>query len=127
MNYIIRVFFYLYILIGLQACQNLVKKSESNLSDEKLERVFDNPIINRNFPDPTVIKAENGYYYAYATNTKIDGEPMNIQVLKSDNLLDWKDLSDALPEKPTWADKDFWAPHVTYNENTQKYYLFYSG
>lgn len=127
MNYIIRFVFYLYILIGLQACQNLVKKSESNLSDEKVERVFDNPIINRNFPDPTVIKAENGYYYVYATNTRIDGELMNIQVLKSDNLLDWKDLSDALPEKPTWADKDFWAPHVTYNENTQKYYLFYSG
>lgn len=127
MNDIIRFFFYFYILFGFQACQDSEKKSESNSKEEEVEQVFANPVVNRDFPDPTVIKAKNGYYYAYATNTKIDGKTINIQILKSDNLLDWKDLSDAMPGKPSWADKDFWAPHVTYNENTQKYYLFYSG
>ena len=118
---------YLFILLVFQACQDFAKKSESNSKVEEAGRVFTNPVVNRNFPDPTVIKAENGSYYAYATNTKIDERPINIQILKSEDLLHWKSQPDAMPDKPSWADKDFWAPHVTYNENTQKYYLFYSG
>jgi len=118
---------YLFILLVFQACQDSAKKSESNLKVEQVGQVFTNSVVNRNFPDPTVIKSENGPYYAYATNTKIDGSQINIQILKSYDLLQWKTLPDALPTKPAWAGKDFWAPHVIYNENTQKYYLFYSG
>ncbi len=28
-----------------------------------------NPVLNQNFPDPTVILAPDGNYYAYATNS----------------------------------------------------------
>ena len=28
---------------------------------------YSNPVINYSLPDPTVIKADDGYYYLYAT------------------------------------------------------------
>ncbi|QNL50549.1 family 43 glycosylhydrolase [Olivibacter sp. SDN3] len=85
-----------------------------------------NPIINQDFPDPTIIRA-NGKYYAYATNGLVNGTLANIQVAVSDDLRLWELLGDALPEKPSWASKDFWAPHVLYDEDINKYVLFYSG
>jgi arabinan endo-1,5-alpha-L-arabinosidase len=121
------------IVIGLSliftvfGCQDTQKKSTSEPESEEKNQFYINPVINFNFPDPTVIKAENGNYYAYATNRRNNGNQINIQVLRSQDLLHWQTLPDAMPEKPTWANKDFWAPHVSYNEGTQKYYLFYSG
>jgi arabinan endo-1,5-alpha-L-arabinosidase len=85
-----------------------------------------NPVLNSNFPDPTVIN-ENGKYYAYATNSSVDGKNMNIQVASSTDLQHWKIEGDALPQKPIWASKDFWAPHVLYDRDLKKYVLFYSG
>ncbi|APS40564.1 glycoside hydrolase family 43 protein [Salegentibacter sp. T436] len=88
---------------------------------------YKNPVVDFNFPDPTVIHAADDNYYAYATNTERNGEVINIQVLKSDNLVLWEELGDALPENPNWASSDFWAPHVVYNQKDTKYYLYYSG
>lgn len=85
-----------------------------------------NPIINKDFPDPTVIPF-NGKYYAYATNSTINGKLAHMQVAVSENLQDWRILGDALPQKPTWAERDFWAPHVLFDEDLNKYVLFYSG
>ena len=88
---------------------------------------YKNPVADFNFPDPTVIKAVDGNYYAYATNSQREGKVMNIQVLKSNNLVEWQPHGDAMPDQPTWASSDFWAPHVTYNKKNERYYLYYSG
>jgi len=85
-----------------------------------------NPVINKNFPDPTIIQV-NGVFYAYATNSTVHGKPAHIQVARSENLQDWTLLGDALPNKPNWAGRDFWAPHVLYDADIKKYILFYSG
>ncbi|GAA4801584.1 hypothetical protein GCM10023231_32930 [Olivibacter ginsenosidimutans] len=85
-----------------------------------------NPIINKDFPDPTVINVD-GIFYAYATNSTINGKPAHIQVARSENLQDWTLIGDALPEQPVWADHDFWAPHVLYDSDIKQYVLFYSG
>ena len=79
------------------------------------------------FPDPAVIHAPDGYYYAYATQTLRDGEWINIQVARSSDLIDWELLGDALPEKPAWARKtqDFWAPSVIFDGTT--YFMYYSA
>ncbi|SDD33944.1 family 43 glycosylhydrolase [Niabella drilacis] len=84
------------------------------------------PAIATDFPDPTVITA-GGKYYAYATNSGPAAKFMNIQVAVSDNLKDWRIIGDALPEKPSWGYRDFWAPHVLYQEQLKKYVLFYSA
>ena len=88
-----------------------------------------NPVIDQDFPDPTVLKAADGKYYAYATQGSSNGKFNNIQVASSTDLFSWKPEPDALPVKPAWASstRDFWAPHVLYDKGLKKYVLFYSG
>ena len=88
-----------------------------------------NPVLNQDFPDPTVIRAADGKYYAYATQGGSNGMMSNIQLASSADLFNWKTAPDVLPEKPVWASKtqDFWAPHVLYDKQIKKYVLFYSA
>ena len=86
-----------------------------------------NPVINEDFPDPAIIHAPDGYYYAYATQTLRNGEWINIQVARSLDLVNWEHLNDALPEKPEWAQEtqDFWAPSVIFDGST--YFMYFSA
>ena len=88
---------------------------------------FANPVIDSDFPDPAIFRAEDGYYYAYATQTERDGKWINLQVARSRDLVGWELLGDALPAKPAWASRtqDFWAPHVA--EHDGRYFLYYSA
>ena len=88
---------------------------------------YTNPVLDADFPDPTVIRAPDGFYYAYATQSERDGKMVNIQVARSSDLLAWQHLGDALPAKPSWASQtqDFWAPHVL--RDGQRYLMYYSA
>ena len=88
---------------------------------------YANPVLDADFPDPTVIRASDGMFYAYATQTERDGRMINIQVARSADLTEWDHLGDALPVKPAWASRtqDFWAPHVA--ERDGRYFLYYSA
>ncbi|HET9810854.1 MAG TPA: glycoside hydrolase family 43 protein [Sphingomicrobium sp.] len=88
---------------------------------------YANPILDRDFPDPAVIQAPDGFYYAYATQSLHEGEWVNIQVARSPDLVHWDHLGDALPDKPDWArtTQDFWAPSVLYDGST--YFMYYSA
>jgi arabinan endo-1,5-alpha-L-arabinosidase len=83
--------------------------------------------LDRDFPDPTVIRTSEGAYFAYATQTETGSGAVNIQVARSDDLQAWAYLGDALPVKPAWADQTqaYWAPHVVEREKT--FYLYYSA
>jgi beta-xylosidase len=64
---------------------------------------FANPVLE-NFPDPDVIQVGDTFY-AYAT-TNYDpgtGRGSNIQVARSDDLVTWERLEDALPELAAWS------------------------
>jgi len=89
--------------------------------------MYTNPIINENFPDPTILRAPDGWYYAYGTQTKRDGVIINLQVARSQNVVDWEYLGEGLPQKPVWAaaSQKIWAPHVS--EHGGRYYLYYSA
>lgn len=84
-------------------------------------------VLNTNFPDPAVIRATDGTYYAYATQGEAGGQMRNIQVAQSRDLRQWDHLGDALPTKPAWAreTQDFWAPHVYAHEG--RYLMYYSA
>ena len=86
-----------------------------------------NPVLDEDFPDPAVILADDGYYYAYGTQTLRDGHWLNIQVTRSRDLIHWEHVGDALPDKPDWAQmtKDFWAPSVIFDGS--KYFMYYSA
>ncbi|HKQ99024.1 MAG TPA: glycoside hydrolase family 43 protein [Pyrinomonadaceae bacterium] len=90
-------------------------------------RTYLNPVFDSDFPDPTVMRASDGWYYAYATQTIINGRTINIQVARSRDMINWEHLGDALPVKPLWANQTqkFWAPHVSQFGDT--YYLYYSA
>lgn len=87
----------------------------------KVEK-FHNPIIQNSLPDPTVVKAEDGYYYLYATENI-----RNVPIYRSRNLIDWKYVGTAFTDesRPTWNPKGgIWAPDINYVDG--KYVLYYS-
>ena len=90
-------------------------------------RSYCNPVLDADFPDPAVIRAADGFYYAYATQTLRDGHWINIQVARSRDLVNWEHLGDALPGRPEWAKttQDIWAPAVIYDGSN--YIMYYSA
>src|SRR5689334_17548324 len=90
-------------------------------------RTYTNPVWDDDFPDPTLIRAADGYYYAYGTQTKRQGRIINLQVARSPDLVTWELLGEGMPDKPRWAahTQKFWAPHVS--EHAGRYYLYYSA
>jgi arabinan endo-1,5-alpha-L-arabinosidase len=87
---------------------------------------YRNAVLDHDFPDPDVIRASNGWYYAYGTEHDTAHGHINIQVAKSRDLVHWRYLGDALPQLPSWGDKAVvsWAPDVVQHHG--RYYLYYS-
>ena len=70
--------------------------------------IYDNPVYDNDFPDPHIMVVDETYY-AFATN----GANVNIQLLRSTDLMDWERLGDAVPALPLWAAPNqtlVWAP-----------------
>jgi len=88
---------------------------------------YTNPVLDADFPDPAVIRAPDGFYYAYATQTKRGGQWINIQVAQSKDLTHWRYLGDTLAVKPSWASQtqDYWAPHVV--RAGERYVMYFSA
>jgi arabinan endo-1,5-alpha-L-arabinosidase len=81
-----------------------------------------NPVLDSDFPDPAVVRASDGSYYAYATQTT----GFRIQTASSPDLVTWTHRGEALPVKPTWASQsgNFWAPDVS--ERDGRFIMYYS-
>lgn len=88
---------------------------------------YANPVLDQDFPDPTVIRAADGLYYAYATQSVTPQGSVNIQVASSRDLVSWRVLDDALPDGAPWAGatQAYWAPHA--HRKGRTYYLYYSA
>ena len=83
---------------------------------------FTNPVYNRDFPDPFVLKA-GPTYYAYATN----GNGSNVQTATSKDLVHWTRGPDALPKVGKWAyPGSTWAPSVL-RARGGTYVLYYTA
>jgi beta-xylosidase len=82
---------------------------------------FTNPVIRGvSFADPFVLRTADGYY-AYATTDGI----RNISLARSDDLVEWEQLDDALPELPAYISGDTWAPEVY--ETSAGFLMYYTG
>ena len=114
-------------LLSAMVAFALVSGCATQPSVEPPQEAHANPVIDADFPDPAVIKAPDGYYYAYATQTERDGKWLNLQIARSRDLVRWDHLGDALPSKPSWASKtqDFWAPDVI--RDGSRYIMYYSA
>ena len=89
------------------------------------QKKYSNPVYGSDFPDPTVQRALDGTFYAYATGCKCK---------KSSDLVNWTDVSGVI-SRPTWNDsikpdgtKDsysLWAADVNYVDG--KYICYYAS
>ena len=83
---------------------------------------YTNPVITRSTPDPTLIRAADGYFYLYATE-----DIRNTPIYRSNNLVDWTLMGTAFTNatRPTFEPNGgLWAPDINYING--KYVLYYS-
>lgn len=103
--------------------------SGSAAADESADH-YHNPTHPYEFADPTVIRADDGTYYAYASNMERDSESQEamVPILTSTDLANWTYIGDAFESYPDWRDDDasLWAPDVTYYNGEYRIYYSYS-
>ncbi len=91
------------------------------------EGYYRNPVFQPVFADPSVIKASDGYFYAYATEDDWGGTGglHIVPIIKSKDLVNWTFAANAFNQKPAWKSQGFiWAPDINFING--KYYLYYS-
>lgn len=90
----------------------------------KIGRTYTNPIISdKSVPDPTVIRAHDGHFYLYATQTSTYWMP----IYRSKDLVNWEYQKTAFTQatKPSLSGGGaFWAPEMKYIDG--KYVLYFS-
>lgn len=86
---------------------------------------YQNPVIKSSVPDPTVIRADDGYFYLYGTE-----DMANMPIYRSLNLVDWTFVGTAFTEatRPRcvrpYTKGMMWAPDINYFNG--HYVLYYS-
>lgn len=77
-----------------------------------------------NAHDPVMAKGEDGRYYCFMTG-------MNVGVMSSDDMIEWRPEPSALKETPAWAKEEVkgynghtWAPDIYHHNGL--WYLYYS-
>jgi arabinan endo-1,5-alpha-L-arabinosidase len=118
--------------MGLALALCLLVTSGAGLAQETTGS-YVNPVSKTfadTFADPAVIKAKDGYWYAYGTTDPLrEGENQfhTIPMARSNDLVNWEYVGDAFTasNRPSWADADgnLWAPDIRYMNG--KYYMYY--
>ncbi|RYU15773.1 family 43 glycosylhydrolase [Nocardioides iriomotensis] len=89
--------------------------------------------------DPAVLQGqgdEAGSWYLYCTTDPLNdaetsgpGDPVfhPVPTMRSDDLVSWEYVGDALPQRPAWAAPSafLWAPDVVHSRTHDRYYLTY--
>jgi arabinan endo-1,5-alpha-L-arabinosidase len=104
-------------ILCLSACNTF-----QNGVEAKPEATYRNPVINTSLPDPTVIKADDGYFYLYATE-----DIHNMPIYRSKDLVFWQFMGTVFTDqtRPTFEPNGgLWAPDI--NLINGKYVLYYS-
>ncbi|MDR0995444.1 MAG: family 43 glycosylhydrolase [Tannerella sp.] len=83
---------------------------------------YHNPVVDRSLPDPSVIKAPDGYFYVYATE-----DIARTPIFRSKDLVHWVQMGACFTEetRPSWEpDGGIWAPDINYIKG--QYVLYYA-
>ena len=88
---------------------------------------YTNPLINNDFPDPSVIEVRGKGYFAYATHDEFSPTINNILVSHSWDLVNWSAPKGALLSPPLWAQSchRFWCPQVV--QMGSLFHLYYAA
>lgn len=110
--------------LKLGKCTNEGVACRDEICYLKIGRTFTNPIISdTSAADPTVIRAQDGYFYLYATQT----DKLWVPIYRSKDLVNWEYQKTAFRNatKPNIPGGGaFWAPEIRYINN--KYVLYFS-
>lgn len=110
--------------LKLGECTNEGVACRDGICYLKIGRTYTNPIISdTSAADPTVIRAQDGYFYLYATQT----DKLWIPIYRSKDLVNWEYQQTAFRNatKPSIPGGGaFWAPEIRYINN--KYVLYFS-
>lgn len=131
LNYFMRKKAWFYLLVPLLAAgcgKSSVsdKKDDGKPSPGKTTQ-FVNPVFEPVLADPSIIKAEDGWFYGYGTEDNWgDGQGSRlVPVIRSLDLIKWTVIGNAFTAKPQWkTDGGIWAPDVVLIN--KRYYLYYS-
>ncbi|SEJ50075.1 arabinan endo-1,5-alpha-L-arabinosidase [Dyadobacter koreensis] len=88
---------------------------------------YHNPVFEPILADPTIVKADDGWFYAYGTQDNWgDGNPAHlVAIVRSKDLVNWTYEKDAFLTKPSWKEKGgIWAPEVV--KVNGKYHMYYA-
>jgi arabinan endo-1,5-alpha-L-arabinosidase len=102
----------------------LLRPARASASSSAQPRTYTNPVYAGSMPDPFVLR-HRGVYYAFGTTggeRKAEGRIYT--VLRSTNLVDWRELGGALTPPSDDPAYQYWAPEVAYDRGT--FYLYYS-
>ncbi len=122
MKKLLTSFFAGILLIAGCSCKKSDDEKNEKNQDDQSALLYNNPVVNRSLPDPTVIRAEDGHFYLYATE-----DVRNMPILKSENLVDWQFVGTAFAEasRPDFEPNGgLWAPDINYID--EQYVLYYS-
>jgi arabinan endo-1,5-alpha-L-arabinosidase len=89
--------------------------------------LYQNPLFEPDVADPSFIRANDGWFYAYGTeNTWSPGVTRVVPIVRSQTMVEWEYVANAFTVKPTWKQGGggIWAPQIVFRNNT--YYLYYS-
>jgi hypothetical protein len=80
---------------------------------------YTNPVFVNDAPDPSVIRADDGAFYAYTTQAYHGADFTTLPILRSTDLVTWELVGDAFAgeARPGWiipgkGSGDVWAPHI---------------
>lgn len=98
------------------------KKDPATIENATTLKTYKNPVVNYSLPDPTIIKASDGYFYLYATENI-----HNVPIHRSSDLVNWKQVGTAFTDqtRPSFEPKGgIWAPDINLIDG--KYVMYYS-
>jgi arabinan endo-1,5-alpha-L-arabinosidase len=109
---------------GACAAGTLLRGGFAGAGAAAARKTYTNPVYAGSMPDPFVLR-HRGVYYAFGTTggeRKSDGRIFTL--LRSNDLVNWRELGGALAEPTSDRAYQFWAPEVAYGGGT--FYLYYA-
>ena len=82
---------------------------------------FSNPVIPGNVADPSVVRADGGYWAAATSG----GWAPVFPIFRSRDLVRWRQVGSVFARAPAWARGNFWAPGLTVRRG--RWSVYYSA
>lgn len=82
---------------------------------------FANPVMPGDFPDPSVIRVDTGYW---ATATTSQWAPI-FPLLYSTDLVNWRRVGAVFQSPPAWSAGSYWAPEIA--QDNGRFYIYYTA